>query len=331
MKTKILSIAFAVLVTMISAYASESGKISASSGIENIVLRINDISISESEFESIFRAAVKQKYYHGRVLEDELQAFKKQVAEDLVTQILVHSEAIASGLEPDRAEIAAGIDAYNLKYADSPEWQDQRDQVIPLLTKRLERQNLLEKTEAEIKNIAKPEAEQIAKYYEKYTEKFTEPKRVWGSIILLKVLPSAEENTWTGKIDAAEQLKLRIEKGEEFATLAKQYSGHPSAVNGGDLGYLHQGMLDAGVQEKVETLAIKQISDPIRVLEGIVLFRLNGVQAEKLKLFDEVKQRAAGLLYRELQDKAWDNYVAELKASANIYVNEKLYVQNNHE
>ena len=113
--------------------------------------------------------------------------------------------------------------------------------------------------------------------------------------------------------------------------MAKQHSGHPSAVNGGDLGYLHQGMLDEGVQETVEALAIKQISDPIRVLEGIVLFRLNGVQTEKLKPFDEVKQRAAGLLHRELQNNAWDNYVYELKASANIYVNEKLYVQNNHD
>jgi len=145
------------------------------------------------------------------------------------------------------------------------------------------------------------------------------------------VPPSADEETWTEKIDVAEQLKHRVEKGEDFATLAKQYSGHPSAVNGGDLGYLHQGMLDEGVQETVEALDINQISDPIRVLEGIVLFRLNGIQTEKLKPFDEVRQRAAGLLYRELQDKAWDNYVHELKASADIYINEKLYVQNNHE
>ena len=334
MKLKIFSIVFTVLVTVVSAYASEiqSEKISATSGIESsVAIRINDISISDPEFESIFGAAVKQKYYHGRVQEDELQTFKKQVAEDLVTQVLVHSEAIASGLEPDRAEIAAGIDAYNLKYADSPEWQDQRDQVIPLLRIRLERQNLLEKIQAEIKNIAKPEAGDIAKYYEKYTEKFTEPKRIWGSIIILQVPPSGSETMWIEATDAAAQLKFRIENGEDFAGLAKQYSSHPSAVNGGDLGYLHQGMLDEGVQEKVEALAIKQISDPIRVLEGIVLFRLNGVQTEKLKPFDEVKQRAAGLLYRELQDKAWDNYVGELKASAVIYVNEKLYVKNNYE
>jgi parvulin-like peptidyl-prolyl isomerase len=289
------------------------------------------LTITETEFEEIFIAAVKYKYYHGRIPRNELLKFKQKVAEDIVTQVIVHRDAQKKGLQPDHQKIAQGLNEYDNKYADSPEWQGRRDRVMPLLTKRLERQNLLEKMESKIKNIPQPEADQITEYYEKYKGKFTEPKRVWGSIILLKVPPSAEEKTWTKKIDAAEQLKHRVEKGEEFATLAKQYSGHPSAVNGGDLGYLHQGMLDAGVQEKVEALAIKQISDPIRVLEGIVLFRLNGVQTEKLKPFDEVKQRAAGLFYRELQDEAWDDYVRELKASANIYVNEKLYVQNNHE
>jgi len=320
--------ALAILMLSSNLDANQKGTDAA----KNLIFaQIDDLTITETEFEEIFLAAVRYKYYHGRVPKNELLKFKQKVAEDIVTQVIVHRDAQKKGLEPDHEKIAQGLNDYDKKYADSPEWQDRRDRVIPLLTERLERQNLLEKMEAIIKNIPQPEADQIASYYEKYTEKFTEPKRVWGSIIILKVPPSADEKTWTGRIDAAEQLKHRIEKGEEFATLAKQYSGHPSAVNGGDLGYLHQGMLDTGVQETVEALDISQISDPIRVLEGIVLFRLNGVQPEKLKPFDEVEQRAAGLLYRELQDKAWDNYVGALKASANIYVNEKLYVQNNHE
>ena len=328
MHKMILSMSLAILMSLSNVDASQQG---TDAGKNVIFAQIDDLTISETEFEEIFIAAVRYKYYHGRIHKNELLSFKQKVAEDIVTKVIVHRDAQKKGLVPDYEKIAQGLNDYDAKYADNPEWQGRRDWVMPLLTKRLERQNLLEKMEAKIKNIPGPEADQIAKYYEKYAEKFTEPKRVWGSIIMLNVPPSADEETWTEKIDVAEQLKHRVEKGEDFATLAKQYSGHPSAVNGGDLGYLHQGMLDEGVQEKVEALDINQISDPIRVLEGIVLFRLNGVQTEKLKPFDEVRQRAAGLLHRELQDKAWDNYVHELKASANIYVNEKLYVQNNHE
>ena len=316
---------------MISAYASESGKISRSSDIENIVLRINDISISEAEFESIFRAAVKHKYYHGRIPEDELQAFEKQVAEDLVTQTLVHSAATASGLEPDREEIQKGVDSYDSKYANSPEWQSQREKVLPLLIERLERQDLIKKMESRVKKLAQPDENQAHEYYLSNTEKFTEPKRVWVSLILLSVPPSGDVAMWDEALKTAEQLVKRIENGEEFTELVKANSNHISAENGGDLGYLHQGMLDTNAQVAVESLAINQISAPVRTLEGIALFRLNGISDSSLKPFDEVKQRATSLLYRAIQDKTWSEYVSALKKSANIFVDKRLTVLTSHE
>ena len=334
MKLKIFSIVFTVLVTVVNAYASEteSEKISATSGIESsVAIRINDISISESEFESIFGAAVRHKYYHGRVPEDELQAFKKQVAEDLVTQILVHSEAIASGLEPDRAEIKKGVDAYDSKYANSPDWQSQREKVVPLLVERLERENLINKMESRVKDIAQPDENQVREYYLDNTEKFTEPKRAWVSLILLSVPPSGNAVMWEEALKTAEQLKKRFENGEEFTELVKAYSNHISAEDGGDLGYLHQGMLDTDAQKAVESLAINQISAPVRILEGIALFRLNGIRESSLKPFDEVKQRAASLLYRALQDKTWSEYISALKKSANIFVDKRLTVLTSHE
>ena len=328
MHKAILNIALLIMVLCFDVGADEQGP----AHTQNIVFaRINDLTITAIEFESIFSAAVRHKYYHGRVPEDELVKFRQKVAEDIVTQVIVHGDAQKQGLEPDHEKIAKGIDEYSSKYANSPEWQNQRDQVIPLLTKRLERQNLLEKMEARIRDINQPPSNEIAEYYQQHPEKFTEPKRIWGSVILLSVEPSASMETWTEAFELAQQLKFRVENGEDYAILAKQYSGHASAINGGDLGYLHQGMLDPDVQEKVEALAISETSDPIRVLEGVILFRVNGVQPQKMKPFDEVRQRAAELLYRQLQDQAWDNYVDELKASVSIYINKQLSFQDNHE
>ena len=329
MHKAILSITLAILIMPFNVGATEQGLTARQS---DVFARIDDLTITANEFESIFSAAVRYKYYHGRVPEDELLKFRQKVAEDIVTQVIVHRDAQNRGLQPDHEKIAQGIDDYNSKYANSPEWQNQREQVIPLLTKRLERQNLLEKMKAKIKDIAQPQADEIAEYYRQHAQKFTEPERIWSSVILIAVAPSADQETWTEALELGQELRFRAVNGEDFAMLAKQYSGHASAVNGGDLGYLHQGMLvDPNVQEKVAALAIAEISDPIRVLEGVILFRMNGVQPQKLKPFDEVKLRAAELLYRELQDKAWESYVHALEASASIYVNENLFVQKQYE
>jgi parvulin-like peptidyl-prolyl isomerase len=328
MHKAILNITLPIMVLCFDVGADEQG----AADTQNIVFaRINDLTITAIEFESIFSAAVRHKYYHGRVPENELVKFRQKVTEDIVTQVIVIGDAKKQGLEPNHEKIAKGIDEYSSKYANSPEWQNQRDQVIPLLKKRLERQNLLEKMELRIRDITQPPANEIAEYYRQHPQKFTEPKRIWGSVILVTVEPSASMETWTEAFELAQQLKFRVENGEDYAVLAKQYSGHASAINGGDLGYLHQGMLNPDVQEKVEALAISETSDPMRILEGVILFRVNGVQPQKIKPFDEVRQRTAELLYRQLQDKAWDNYVYELKASASIYINKQLSFPDNHE
>jgi len=323
------SITLAIMMMPFNVGANEQGLTVTQS---DVFARIDDLTITANEFERIFYDAVRHKYYHGRVPEEELLKFKQKVAEDIVTQVIVHRDAQNRGLQPDHEKIARGIDDYNAKYANSPEWQNRREQVIPLLTKKLERQNLLEKMKAKIKDIAQPQADEVAEYYQQQAQKFTEPERIWSSVILIAVAPSADQETWTAAFELGQQLRFRAENGEDFAVLAKQYSGHASADNGGDLGYLHQGMLvDPNVQEKVAALAIGEIGDPIGVLEGVILFRKNGVQPQKLKPFDEARQRAAELLYRDLQDKAWESYVHALKASASIYVNENLYVPKQYE
>ncbi len=284
--------------------------------------QINDLTLSSSEFQAIFEAAVRQKYYHGQVPAAELAEFRQQVADDIITQVLVHSEALRQGLQPDREKINEDIDAFILKNAANPELQTQRDVVVPRLIETLERRDLLAKMETKIKDLPTPEVAEVRQYYLDHSDKFTEPGRLRVSVILLKVPPFVPENTWIEAETMAAEFKHRIEAGEDFAALAKEFSDHPSAMNGGDLGYLHQGVLELKVQEKLEPLAIGELSAPVRVLEGVTLFRMDGVQPPELKTFDDVKNRAAGLLYQEIQDNTWERYVENLRSSANVYVYE---------
>jgi parvulin-like peptidyl-prolyl isomerase len=287
-----------------------------------VFARINDLTISQSEFEVIFQAAVRQKFYHGKVPASELKEFRKKVTDDIVTQVLVHDQALELGLQPDRKKIDEGIDAFNLRNAANPDWEQRRDKIVPRMIEKLERQDLLEQMEARIRDLPAPAPAEVRRYYHEQPEKFTEPERLRVSGILLQVAPAAGEKIWIETEQQADGYYQRILAGEDFAELAKQYSHHPSAVNGGDLGYLHQGMLDDKVQQQLETLSPGQTGEPLRVLEGIALFRLENIQPTQLRPFEEVKERAAELLYREMQDHAWQAYVNTLRSSANVYVNQ---------
>lgn len=74
-------------------------------------------------------------------------------------------------------------------------------------------------------------------------------------------------------------IKRRLDNGEDFAALAKQYSEDPSASNGGDLGFISKGTLnELRFEELVFSLNIGQVSD---VFESRLGFHIAMAVAKK--------------------------------------------------
>lgn len=290
-----------------------------------VFAKINDRVIYYNEFYAIFKNAIRNKYYHGEVPRNELIAFQRKVGKDIVEQILLHEQALKIGLKPDMEKIKAGLAEYDKKYANTPGWQPRSQENQAIILDRLSQNDLLDQIQNKIKSIPQPESGAVLDYYKKHPEKFTEPRRLWVSVILLSVPPSASSEAWQKTQQTAEQFIFKIKNGELFAEIAANFSAHPSAVNGGDLGYLHQDMLESVAQQAVDKLQVNELTPPVRVLEGFTVFRLNGIKKAKLNAFDAVKDRAESLLYRDLQEQTWNEYIKKLTQAADIFVNEKLY------
>ena len=294
-----------------------------------VYAQINDRSITLNEFAAIFRNAVRNKFYHGEVPQEELQAFRDQVAKEIIDQVLLQQEAKRLQLEPDHQKIEEGLKAYESRYSRSPGWRPLSDEQRKLMTDRLAQTNIIDQMRARIRDIPKPDEAAVRQYYETNKDKFTEPRRLSVSVILLPVPPSSLNDAWVEAENVAQSLIDRINEGAQFPDLAQEFSAHASSVNGGDLGYLHQDMLDSEAQKAVDQLKVGELTPPVRVLRGVAIFRLNGVKEQRLNPFESVSQRAADLLYRDMQDKAWGNYLDRLKQAADIVINEHLLVDSN--
>ncbi len=74
-----------------------------------------------------------------------------------------------------------------------------------------------------------------------------------------------------------EDLRARIEGGEPFGVLARADSQDPvSAPSGGDLGWVSPGQLERQAEQAMNALAVRQISQPVRVSGGYVLIQVLG-------------------------------------------------------
>jgi len=67
---------------------------------------------------------------------------------------------------------------------------------------------------------------------------------------------------------AADTIVAKARSGTPFPALAQQFSQSPTAISGGDLGWLQLGQMDPDLEKVVMRMQPREVSDPIRSLSG---------------------------------------------------------------
>jgi len=284
--------------------------------------KVGDTVITHQEFDSAFAQAARGKFYHGQPPENAVAALQREVGNSMVEEILLVKEAKRRKLQPNQASIKQTLDSYEEKYRASEQWKANRDRLLPGLKAKLERDSLIEQLGKQVRTVGAPTPRQLEQYWAAHQDKFTAPEQVHLAMILLKVDPSAPQAKWDAARDEGLAIVKRLKNGADFKQLAKVHSGDGSAERGGDMGYVHQGMLPEPAQKAVDKLKPGEISDPVAMLEGIAVFRLEARQPPKLNPLDAVRERARDLWAREQGEQAWTALVAKLRRDTPVKLDE---------
>lgn len=290
-------------------------------GADEVFATVGGIVITVAEFEANFHAGVRERFYHGDVPAAELAAFRREVGEQMIDRLLLLQEADRRGLEPDEEAVARELGRRAEALARMPDPALARR----LLRERLLADNVIEQLRAEVEDVATPDLDAARAYWESHPERFTTPERLRLSVILLKVEPWADESIWQAALAEAAGLVGRLREGRaQFGDLATLHSADASAADGGDLGFVHRGMLSREAQEAVDALEPGEISEPVRMLQGVGIFGLAERSAPERNAFAQVRERARKLLHREQRARAWEEVLGELRRQTAITINEAL-------
>jgi parvulin-like peptidyl-prolyl isomerase len=108
-----------------------------------------------------------------------------------------------------------------------------------------------------------------------------------------------------------EDIRKRLVKGEDFATLAKQVSEDPLAAEGGDLGELQPSKLLPEFEGPLSKMKEGEISEPIRTKMGVHLVKLEKRIAEVYQPESEVAADIKEKLYNEELDERYRRWILE--------------------
>lgn len=123
---------------------------------------------------------------------------------------------------------------------------------------------------------------------------------------------------------AAKEVKEKLNNGEDFATLAKQYSEDTgSKEKGGELGGFGPGKMDSKFEEAAYKLEVGQVSDPIKSSRGYHIIKLT--EKKELKPFDQEKENIRKELEaKRLRNQQWQQeFIKNLFKKADIKVTDK--------
>ncbi len=131
--------------------------------------------------------------------------------------------------------------------------------------------------------------------------------------ILIKLSEIMSEKDGKLKIDG---LKERLNNGEKFEALARQYSEDSTASSGGDLNWINPGDTVPQFEKAMNELQDQQISAPVRTQFGWHLIQVlerrsqdMSKEAARLKARQEIRAKKADEAYqdwiRELRDRAY--------------------------
>jgi parvulin-like peptidyl-prolyl isomerase len=279
--------------------------------------------IGMREYVGLLRKGMRERFYHGKTPEGELKKYQKEIIEQLVSRLLSVQEAKRRGIKPDSEAVNKAVEAFDVRFKGDPKWSMARKEVLKQLKDKLQGDSLAELLEKQVRLVPEPGDIELRSYYEKHKDLFTTPARVRVSLILLKVDPSSGSAVWEQASKEANNILERINKGADFADMARIHSSDDSAQNGGDMGYAHSGMLGDNAQKVIDLMEPGEVSSPVILLEGVALFRMEGRVKSELNPLKSVRERAIGLYQRDKGEQAWKELDTKLRAKTKIEYNDE--------
>jgi peptidyl-prolyl cis-trans isomerase SurA len=289
--------------------------------VDRIVATIDGEPVTLVELHA-FAEQVRQK---GGAAAD-VPSDDKSMLDELILEKIVHKQIQEQGVAATDQQIDAYIESIkernklddaSLKQAlvqQGLTWDAYRAQVRT----DIERAALINK---EIRNKVNVSPEEIARYYKEHLDDYGTPEKAHVRLISLLVASDATPEQKATIRAEAERLRKEAAGGKDFATLAKEHSQGPAVDEGGDIGEIARGQMQAEFEKAAFALKPGEVSGVIETDSGYHILEVEQRSGEAHQPLADVSSDIREKLYRENMEERYDRWLKQdLRAKYNVEI-----------
>ncbi len=275
---------------------------------ERYQLQLQSMGLSPAEFEEQYRVDLVMQQLQNSVLatgfslpDEESRIRQLREQQRNLSYISLDVAKTAETIEVSEADISTHYDD-NINLYNNPE-----KVTIEYIELNID----------DLKSDIEVTEEDIRSYYDQNKTQWVAPEQRDASHILLSLDSDASDSEAEKVQTQAQELIDRINAGEAFEDLAKEFSEDSgSAENGGSLGEFGEGVMVPEFEEAAFAMTEGEISAPVRSDFGVHIIRLNKIIGERGKAFEEVKDEVENLYRTETAENRYFEVSEQLQNAA---------------
>jgi peptidyl-prolyl cis-trans isomerase C len=287
------------------------------------IAKVNNTAIMRQDLDREMNLVAMKLSRQGKQVDvDQLKPYEGKIRETLINRTLLLQKSQAMGIKVKDDLVKKALDEFKAAFPNEKDYRQTLKNMgyTEEALKKQIKDGLAIKTllDKEVLRKIAVSDKQTRSFYDAHPDLFRQPEQVRASHILIKVPQNASDAQKAAAMAKIKALKKRIDKGENFATLAMKYSEGPSKTKGGDLGFFTHDQMVKPFADAAFALKPGQVSDVVTTRFGYHLIRVTDRKPAHTLAYNDVKDAISKRLQQEQEGKEIGAYLEKLKEHADI-------------
>lgn len=293
---------------------------------DSVIARVNGVPLFMGDLEAKVVKNIPRFSGHRFLSEERMKVVWSTALLEMVEDEIIFQEGNRLEVSVLPKEISREVVTIKNRFPSVHAYKEKRNQqglTEKKVQEGVERFLIIQKTILqEVEAHISFEEGELERYYKEHREQFILPEQVRLRAILVGIKPSADALEWIEGYKQALVLLERLNGGEDFSSLAREFSDDlKTRESGGDMGFVHKGQMKVqALEDEASQLEIGKVGGPIRTLFGYFIIRLEDRKPERQLSYLEINR---DLLQSELRASA----IAKRKARWLLGLREKSEIE----